>query len=67
MLTDPKDISFRSHAVMLPVMGDSKDSLPSGNGVGPVALKVMAQVADACLCLPASYYAASMVYGRAIP
>ena len=46
-------------------MGDSKDSLPSGNGLGPVALKVMAQVADACLCLPASYYAGSMVDGRA--
>jgi hypothetical protein len=30
MLTDPKNISFRLHAVMLTVMGESKDSLPSG-------------------------------------
>jgi hypothetical protein len=38
MLTDPKNISFRSHAVMLTAMVDSKDSVPAGNGIGLVQI-----------------------------
>jgi len=63
VLTDLKDISFKSPGVLKMIMLSSKDNMPSGAAIDLVILKVMKGAADACLCLPAGYYAACKAAG----